>query len=192
MKKHIIITAVLASLFSASVLAHGYVTKPASRAANCKLNNNPPEMCGHAKWEPQSIETLSGFPGGKFPPDGSLASGGIERFIPLDLVKDKIWTKEKVKPGKMDFEWTLTVVHSTRNWRYYITKQDWNHEVPLNREAFESEPFCYFEDYGRVPPYTVTHQCEVPERKGYQIIYAVWEIADTPNSFYQVIDADFN
>ena len=191
MKKHIIITAVLASLFSASVLAHGFVTKPASRAANCQLQKNRPQMCAYAQWEPQSIEALSGFPGGKFPPDGHLASGNIERFIPLDMIGN-IWFKEKVKPGKMDFEWKITAAHSTRNWRYYITKPDWNQEVPLNREAFESEPFCYFEDHGSVPPYTVTHQCEVPERKGYQIIYAVWEIADTPNSFYQVIDADFN
>ncbi|WP_186824590.1 lytic polysaccharide monooxygenase, partial [Klebsiella pneumoniae] len=33
--------------------------------------------------------------------------------------------------------------------------------------------------------------CNVPERTGYQVIYAVWEIADTANSFYQAIDVDF-
>jgi predicted carbohydrate-binding protein with CBM5 and CBM33 domain len=33
--------------------------------------------------------------------------------------------------------------------------------------------------------------CNVPQRTGYQVIYAVWEIADTSNSFYQAIDVDF-
>ncbi len=33
--------------------------------------------------------------------------------------------------------------------------------------------------------------CNVPERTGYQVIYAVWEIADTSNSFYQALDVDF-
>lgn len=28
-------------------------------------------------------------------------------------------------------------------------------------------------------------------RTGYQVIYGVWEIADTTNSFYQAIDVDF-
>lgn len=41
------------------------------------------------------------------------------------------------------------------------------------------------------PAIEVTHSCNVPERTGYQVIYAVWEIADTANSFYQAIDVDF-
>ena len=36
-----------------------------------------------------------------------------------------------------------------------------------------------------------SHSCNVPDRTGYQVIYAVWEIADTANSFYQAIDVDF-
>lgn len=33
--------------------------------------------------------------------------------------------------------------------------------------------------------------CNVPARTGYRVIYGVWEIADTSNSFYQAIDVDF-
>lgn len=191
MKTHIITAMILASLFSSSVLAHGFVTKPASRAAKCQSKENRPQFCASAQWEPQSIEAQSGFPAGKFPPDGHLASGNIERFIPLDMIGN-IWVREEIKPGKTNFEWKITAAHSTSNWRYYITKQNWDQDVPLKRESFESEPFCYFDGNGTIPSYTVTHQCDVPERKGYQIIYAVWEIADTPNSFYQVIDTHFN
>ena len=38
---------------------------------------------------------------------------------------------------------------------------------------------------------TKSMTCNVPERTGYQVIYGVWEIADTTNSFYQAIDVDF-
>ncbi|MGV2805610.1 chitin-binding protein, partial [Clostridium perfringens] len=33
--------------------------------------------------------------------------------------------------------------------------------------------------------------CNVPSRTGYQVILAVWEIADTGNAFYNVIDVNF-
>jgi chitin-binding protein len=38
---------------------------------------------------------------------------------------------------------------------------------------------------------TVTHTCNVPVRHGYQIILGVWEIGDTSNSFYNVVDVKF-
>ncbi|CAK8743194.1 GlcNAc-binding protein A [Sodalis praecaptivus] len=31
----------------------------------------------------------------------------------------------------------------------------------------------------------------LPQRSGYHVILAVWEVADTGNAFYQVIDVDF-
>ena len=44
---------------------------------------------------------------------------------------------------------------------------------------------------GKIPTETVTLNCNIPERSGYQIILGVWDIADTGNAFYQVIDAEF-
>ncbi|MEC3942664.1 lytic polysaccharide monooxygenase, partial [Enterococcus mundtii] len=36
---------------------------------------------------------------------------------------------------------------------------------------------------------TETHAIKIPDdRKGYHIIYSVWDINDTTNSFYQAID----
>jgi chitin-binding protein len=61
----------------------------------------------------------------------------------------------------------------------------------LTREAFESTPFCQEEGHGQMPAQRQVTECNVPERSGYQVIYGVWEIADTSNSFYQVIDVDF-
>ncbi|WP_341269853.1 lytic polysaccharide monooxygenase [Morganella morganii] len=71
------------------------MTEPASRAANCREGKNPATLCGAARWEPQSIEALSGFPEGNFPPDGHLASGGIPRFLPLDIP----WKQQMASAG---------------------------------------------------------------------------------------------
>lgn len=38
---------------------------------------------------------------------------------------------------------------------------------------------------------TETHRINIPaDRKGYHVIYAVWDINDTINSFYQAIDVN--
>ncbi|HAU4964141.1 TPA: N-acetylglucosamine-binding protein GbpA, partial [Aeromonas hydrophila] len=87
--------------------------------------------------------------------------------------------------------WTFTANHVTRNWRYYLTKQDWNPNQPLTRAAFELTPFCVVDGNMTQPPKQVTHQCNLPQRTGYQVILGVWEVGDTSNSFYNVIDANF-
>lgn len=193
MKIKKIALAVSALLISSGALAHGYIEAPQSRAYKCHLTkdaNNP--NCGQARYEPQSIEQRSGFPGGPLPLDGKLASGGIPSFSPLDRQSSNVWEKNVIKPGMNDFTWHHTAQHKTTNWRYYITKQNWDQNQPLTRDAFESTPFCQVDGQGEAPPILVTHQCDVPQHTGYQVIYGVWEIADTINSFYQVIDVNFS
>ena len=92
--------------------------------------------------------------------------------------------------GANTFEWTLTAAHATTKWDYYITKKNWNPDEPLKRADLEK--FCTIEDGGKRPPFSVKHNCNVPERTGYQVILAVWTIDDTPNAFYNVIDANFD
>ncbi|SVK54735.1 GlcNAc-binding protein A precursor [Acinetobacter baumannii] len=86
-----------------------------------------------------------------------------------------------MKPGPQTFTWYHTAKHKTNNWRYYITKQDWDVNKPLSREAFEKEPFCEVDGHAQAPKDREVHQCVVPERTGYQVIYGVWEINDTVN-----------
>lgn len=166
--------------------AHGYISSPESRVYSCNKNQNT--ACGAAQYEPQSVEAPSGFPI-TGPADGSLAGAG--RFSALDEQTATRWVKHPMSAGKQNFTWYHTAPHRTNNWRYYITKQDWSVNQPLTRAAFESTPFCQVEGNGNTPAATVTHSCVVPARTGYQVIYGVWEIADTSNSFYQVIDVDF-
>ncbi|MCV6020601.1 lytic polysaccharide monooxygenase, partial [Escherichia coli] len=42
------------------------------------------------------------------------------------------------------------------------------------------------------PPKQMSHQCNVPEREGYHVILAVWDVGDTAASFYNVIDVKFD
>ncbi|MBW5408486.1 lytic polysaccharide monooxygenase [Morganella morganii] len=191
MMKKTVFAFTLSCLLASQAFSHGYITEPASRAANCRAGKNPAQMCGSAQWEPQSIEALSGYPEGPYPPDGQLASGGIERFLPLDAPGDN-WHQTQIKPGPTLFTWNNTATHKTRNWRYYITKQDWDLNAPLTRSSFELDPFCTYNGKNQMPTEIIIHQCYVPERKGSQIIYGVWEISDTKNSFYQVIDVRFD
>ncbi|MCZ0752298.1 N-acetylglucosamine-binding protein GbpA [Aeromonas enteropelogenes] len=182
------IAAALTLLASGSVLAHGYISQPESRNALCKTGGN--SQCGAVQWEPQSLEASSGFPDGG-PADGQIAAAGHPQFGELNAQTSDRWTRRDVQAGPFAISWTFTANHVTRNWRYYLTKQDWNPNQPLTRDAFELTPFCVIDGNMVQPPKQVTHQCILPERTGYQIILGVWEVGDTANSFYNLIDANF-
>ncbi len=171
-----------------SAAAHGYISAPESRGYQCKLGVNT--NCGAIQWEPQGLEAPSGWPSGG-PPDQHIASAGHDSFAELDVQTKTRWVKRKIKAGTNTFTWTFTANHVTRNWRYYVTKAGWSPPQKLTRASFESTPFCTVDGGMKQPPMTVTHTCNVPARKGYQIILGVWEVGDTANSFYNVIDVTF-
>lgn len=175
-------------LASGDLSAHGYVKSPEARGYLCKLGQNG--ACGAIQWEPQSLEAPSGFPGAG-PQDGQIASAGHTQFGALDEQTSTRWTKRDIQAGANDFTWQFTANHVTRQWRYYLTKQNWNPNQKLSRAAFESTPFCTVDGGMKQPPMTTTHRCAVPSRTGYQVILAVWEIGDTANSFYNAIDVMF-
>ena len=171
-----------------SAMAHGYVSSPPSRAWVCKKGGNT--GCGPVQWEPQSLEGFSGFPAAG-PADGRIASAGLTQFYPLDEQTSSRWTRTPIQSGSQPFTWNFTANHVTRNWRYYITRDGWNPNLPLSRASFEATPFCTVDGNQQRPPMTVVHDCNVPARTGYQVILAVWEVGDTPMSFYNVIDVLF-
>ncbi|MBQ4898585.1 lytic polysaccharide monooxygenase [Paenibacillus sp. Marseille-P2973] len=174
-------------LLAEKASAHGYIDSPGSRGYLCKLGQNTD--CGAVVYEPHSLEAPKGFPAAG-PADGKIASaGGI--FPKLDEQSANRWTKVNMSSGTNTFHWTLTAAHATSSWKYYITKPNWNPDAPLTRDSFDLTPFCSV-DYGGVrPPFTYSDTCNVPVRTGYHVILAVWEIADTANAFYNVIDVNF-
>ncbi|WP_028545867.1 lytic polysaccharide monooxygenase [Paenibacillus taiwanensis] len=170
--------------FADTASAHGYIEGPASRALLCKQGEN--KSCGAVQYEPQSVEALGNFPEGG-PKDGQITGGGI--FPELYEQSANRWSKVTMNGGKNTISWHLTAPHSTKEWKYYITKKDWDPSKPLKRADLEQ--IAYFDDGGKKPQTKVSHEVNVPkDRSGYHLILGVWEIADTPNAFYQVLDVN--
>ncbi len=169
--------------------AHGFVEKPASRAALCSQNYGALNlMCGNIMYEPQSLEAPKGFPQSG-PADGKIASaGGLFGGI-LDQQTADRWFKNTITGGSNTFTWKYTAPHLTSKWHYYITKKGWNPNKPLNRADLEL--MATVEHNGSAASNNLTHTINVPtDRSGYHIILAVWDVADTSNAFYNVIDVN--
>lgn len=172
--------------YGLQAFAHGYVDEAKSRAVLCSEGVN--KDCGGVEYEPQSVEGPGDYPEAGVP-DGQIASGGGV-FPKLDEQSEDRWAKVPMSSGAFTFHWTLTAAHATANWDYYITKEGWDPNSPLERDDFEL--FCTYDDGGKRPDFSVSHDCVIPERDGYHVILAYWEVADTANAFYQVIDANFD
>lgn len=170
--------------FTNQASAHGYVSQPESRALLCKQGDN--KNCGKIIYEPQSLEAPGNFPIGG-PADGKIASANI--FFELDTQTRLRWQKVPMKKGTNQFKWKFTAPHVTASWEYYITRTGWDTNQPLKRADLQK--FCTVDGKKQRPLSEVKHTCNIPERTGYHVILAVWNIGDTKNAFYNVIDADF-
>ncbi|MFA0811557.1 N-acetylglucosamine-binding protein GbpA [Microbulbifer epialgicus] len=184
---------------SSNVLSHGYVEEygggvASARGTLCKYplstTGQKNVSCGAVQWEPQSVEGPEGFPQSG-PADGQIASAGSNAWSPLNEQTADRWIKNPITAGKQTFKWHFTANHLARDWKYYITKPNWNPNRPLTRESFDLNPFCVIDGNNQKPPIDMHHECVVPEREGYQVILAVWDVADTAAAFYNVIDVEF-
>jgi predicted carbohydrate-binding protein with CBM5 and CBM33 domain len=174
---------------SNAVFAHGYLNKPEARGRLCQTAAN--SQCGAVQYEPQSLEGPKGFPA-QGPADGGIASASLAQFSAMDEQTASRWAKTSISAGQQTFSWTLTARHSSMSFRYFITRQDWDPNQRLTRASFEPQPFCEHSGNSQVPAsFVVSHTCNVPQRSGYQLILAIWDIADTVNAFYNVADVTF-
>lgn len=181
----VLVFGLFSTVFIQKTSAHGNITN--SRAALCATGQN--KNCGHIIYEPYSLEGPKGFPAAG-PPDGKIASANTW-FTQLDEQSSTRWTKVNISPGSYTFNWSIKVPHATTSWKYYMTKQNWNPNAPLSRDSFDLTPFCSVSSGGSKPGNSYSNTCNIPSRTGYQVILAVWEIYDTNNAFYNVIDVNF-
>ncbi|WP_431228501.1 lytic polysaccharide monooxygenase auxiliary activity family 9 protein [Burkholderia contaminans] len=138
------------------------------------------------------------------PADGLIASGGHTDVARAQLNEVRSdWQKHAVASGQnLPVTWRYSAVHKTRRWTYWITKEGWDSTQPLARAQFDAEPL--FSDVNEYRPYwgpeseerlkpkgDTRHDITLPVRKGYHVLLAVWDVADTAAAFYQVIDLDF-
>ncbi|MDP7988821.1 lytic polysaccharide monooxygenase [Bacillus sp. MHSD_36] len=177
------------TLIPQNAYAHGFVEKPGSRSALCSqtygaLNVN----CGSIMYEPQSLEAPKGFPQAG-PVDGQIASAGGKFGGILDQQTVDRWFKNTITGGENTFTWKFTAPHLTSKWHYYITKKEWDPNKALTRADFE--PIGIVQHDGSAASNNVAHKINVPtDRSGYHVILAVWDVADTVNAFYNVIDVN--
>ncbi|NUT95900.1 MAG: cellulose-binding protein [Saccharothrix sp.] len=142
-----------------SASAHGYISSPPSRQANCaqgRVSN-----CGPIIYEPQSVEGAKGQ---------QNCHAGDSRWAPLSD-DSKAWPAASVG-NTVTFNWTITARHATTTWQYFIGGSK-IHEV---------------NDGGRQPGSTVTHSVNLGGRTGRIKLLAIWNIADTPMAFYSCVD----
>ncbi|MEV0781146.1 lytic polysaccharide monooxygenase auxiliary activity family 9 protein [Streptomyces sp. NPDC050428] len=148
------------SLPAGSASAHGYISDPPSRQAQCAAGT---VSCGDIKYEPQSVEGPKGL---------TSCSGGNSRFGELDD-DNKGWAVTPIGSSQT-FNWKITARHATSTWQYFVGGQK----------------VAEFNDGGAQPGATVSHDVNFGGLSGKQKILAVWNIADTTNAFYACIDVN--
>ncbi|QCR42970.1 chitin-binding protein [Curtobacterium sp. SGAir0471] len=179
-----------AALVPSTAFAHGYVgtTDPSGTALTARAALAANTGLGGIQYEPQSLEAPKGFPAAG-PADGHLASAGQSVATALDEQREDRWVKNEVEAGPVTVDWTFTAPHPTSQWRYYMTKVGWDPNDELDRGDFEL--IGTVEHDGSVASNNPSHEITIPaDREGYHVIYAVWDVADTANAFYNVIDVD--
>ena len=155
------VSAVVTSLFVAvqPASAHGYVSSPPSRQANCA--RGAVANCGDIVYEPQSVEAPKG---------STQCNGGGSRFAVLND-NSRGWPVASVG-SSVTFNWVLTARHSTSTWEYLI-----------NGRVVAS-----FNDGGAQPGATKSHTVNLSGYSGRQTVLARWNVADTAMAFYSCVD----
>ena len=185
--------------FVAVVEGHGFVYSPKSRSYLCSIRQNA--NCGQIIWEPQSVEGIRDFPDCG-PKDGELANGGSSRFKALNEYGMNRWNTSYMQFDSFNethaiihFDWRITVSHSTESFRVFLTNPSYKESFPITRKSLYLNPICEDKFNGKNPlvPYyrqtCIVHKyllgINVGKARGF---YAVWDIADNYNAFYQWID----
>ncbi|MFI9818646.1 lytic polysaccharide monooxygenase auxiliary activity family 9 protein [Saccharothrix variisporea] len=118
---------VVVALPTAQAFAHGYVSSPPSRQAQCARGL---VQCGDIKYEPQSVEGPKGL---------RSCHGGVARFAELNN-DSKGWKVTGVGQT-VTFNWVFTARHRTASYEYYVG----------------SRRVGYFDGGNQQPPSTVSH-----------------------------------
>ncbi|WP_127505794.1 lytic polysaccharide monooxygenase [Actinoplanes solisilvae] len=141
--------------------AHGYISSPPSRQANCASGAVP--NCGDIVYEPQSVEAPKG---------SKQCNGGGSRFAVLND-NGRSWPVASVGQT-VTFNWVLTARHSTATWEYFIG----------------NTLLASFNDGGAQPGATKSHTVSMRGISGRQTVLARWNVADTAMAFYACVDVN--
>ncbi|MCR8842741.1 lytic polysaccharide monooxygenase [Paenibacillus sp. SC116] len=181
-----LLLALISLVFAEQASAHGYIEFPQSRSYKCNLTTNV--NCGAIQFAPHDLEGIKGFPAAG-PADGQIAGAGRNLYNALNEQSATRWDKVTLNGGQNTFKWNIIISHAATDWKYYITKKNWDSNQPLKRSDLEL--FCTYTAGGARPSQKVSHTCDVPtDRSGYHVILGTWDVHDTNSAYYQVIDVN--
>ncbi|RJQ82298.1 chitin-binding protein [Pseudonocardiaceae bacterium YIM PH 21723] len=145
--------------------AHGYVSNPPSRQAQCA--SGTVKNCGEIVWEPQSVEGPKGL---------KSCNGGDGRWAELN--DDNFGWKVANVSSTTTFTWTIESIsrHATKNWEYWIG----------------GTRVANFEYGGKEPPVTLSQSVNLGSFKGKQKVLAIWNVYDTENAYYACVDVNIS
>lgn len=149
---------VLVALPTGTAFAHGYVSSPASRQAQCARGTV--KDCGAIQWEPQSVEGPKGL---------KSCNANLQQFAVLNN-DSKGWTVHQTGRS-VTFNWTFTARHRTRDYDYFV----------------DGRKVANFSGNNQQPPATVQHKVNLGSPGRHKVL-AIWNIGDTSNAFYSCID----
>lgn len=149
---------VVVALPTGTAFAHGYVSAPASRQAQCA--RGIVKDCGAIQWEPQSVEGPKGL---------QSCHANLSQFSVLSN-EGKGWQRHSTGRS-VTLNWTFTARHRTRDYDYFV----------------DGRKVANFSGNNQQPPATVSHTINLGSAGNHKIL-AVWNIGDTPMAFYSCID----
>jgi predicted carbohydrate-binding protein with CBM5 and CBM33 domain len=146
------------ALPTGTAFAHGYVSSPKSRQAQCARGDV--KDCGPIQYEPQSVEGPKGL---------RSCNANLSQFSVLNN-DNKGWKVAGV--GRtVTFNWTFTARHRTRDYEYFV----------------DGRKVATFSGNNQIPPATVSHNVNLGSAGRHKVL-AIWNIGDTSNAFYSCID----
>jgi chitin-binding protein len=148
------------ALPTGTAFAHGYVSSPASRQAQCA--SGAVANCGAIKYEPQSVEGPKGL---------RNCHANLSQFAELNN-DNRGWRVANV--GRTaTFNWTFTARHRTRDYEYFV----------------DGRKVATFSGNNQIPPATVKHSVNLGSPGRHKVL-AIWNIGDTAMAFYSCIDVN--
>lgn len=186
-----------------SALAHGTMATPASRVYACYQGNpenptNPACAAAKAVAGAQAFYDWSGVNQANangnhqaVVPDGKLCSGNNAKFRGLDLERSD-WPTTPIRAdanGRFVFEFKAPAPHATREWKFYVTRENWRPGNPLGWSDLEA--FCTLGNTPLSADGTYKLECPLPKRSGPALIYNTWQRSDSGEAFYSCMDVEF-
>jgi predicted carbohydrate-binding protein with CBM5 and CBM33 domain len=176
------------------------------------------------EWHVVELEGGKNFPstlGGEFPghhadnlsntppEDNYILSGGHKdardciNFTDEELANVRPgtkWIRLDVRAGEtFEVTWKYTMPHTTRGYRWFITKNDWDENARISRAQLD--PYPFFDDLYTYEPYydheadmhtKDEHSVVLPTGKsGHHLILLLWIVVNTGAAFYQSFDVNF-